>query len=77
MEKETPWQVFFRSDLNKINRHFYLILRDSKAQVQIAEENLTDSATHEYEVIDKYTKEYRDVVEMDLTKCPAYEPMRT
>ena len=56
---------------------FFLILRDSKAQVQIPEANLTDSANHEYEVIDKYTKEYRDVVEMDLTKCPAYEPMRT
>ena len=45
--------------------------------MQIPEANLTDSANHEYEVIDKYTKEYGDVVEMDLTKCPAYEPMRT
>ena len=42
----------------------------------MAEENLTDSATHEYEVIDKYAKQYSDVVEMDLTKCPAYEPVR-
>jgi hypothetical protein len=53
-----------------------LILRGSKAQVQTTEANLTDSATHEYEAIDKYTKEYEDVVEMDLTKCPAYESMR-
>ena len=38
--------------------------------------NLTDSPTHEYEVIDKYTKECEGVVEMDLIKCPAYEPIR-
>jgi hypothetical protein len=53
-----------------------MILRDSKDQVQITEANLTDSSTHEYEVIDKYTKEYEDIIEMDLTKCPAYEPVR-
>jgi hypothetical protein len=26
---------------------------------------LTDSATHEYEMIDKYAKEYEEVVEID------------
>ena len=62
--------------LYKNKQAFCLILRDSKAPVQIPEANLTDSANHEYEAIDKYTKEYRDVVEMDLTKCPAYESMR-
>jgi hypothetical protein len=58
------------------SRHFYLILRGSKAQVQTTNANLTDCTAHDYEVIDKYAKEYEEVVEMDLTKCPAYEPVR-
>ena len=42
----------------------------------MSEANFTDNATHEYEVLDKYSKEYEDIAEMDLTKCPAYVPTR-
>ena len=42
----------------------------------MTEANITDNATHEYEVLDKYTKEYEGVAEIDLTKCPAYVPTR-
>ena len=44
--------------------------------MQITEANFTDNATHEYEMVDKYSKEYEDIAEMDLTKCPAYVPTR-
>lgn len=63
---------------------FYL-LRDSSNQVQTNETNLSESATHEYEVLDKYCKEYEDVHSVSLKqtttapsdnfqliKCPAY-----
>ena len=38
--------------------------------------NLPDNAPHEYEVLDKYNREYEEVnvAQMDLTKCPAYVP---
>ena len=42
----------------------------------MSEANFTDNAIHEYEVLDKYSKEYEDTAEMDLTKCPAYVPTR-
>ena len=44
--------------------------------MQVTEANLTHSPSHDYEAIDKYAKEYEDIVEMDLTKCPAYEPIK-
>ena len=55
---------------------FYLIFRESKAKMQMTEANFTDNTPHEYEVLDKYTKEYEDIAEMDLTECPAYVPTR-
>ena len=36
--------------------------------------SLSDNATHEYEVLDKYTKDYEDIAQMNLTECPAYAP---
>ena len=53
--------------------------------MQANETNISESATHEYEVLDKYSKEYEDVHSVtlklpptnpaghfELTKCPAY-----
>ena len=40
----------------------------------MTETNLSDNAPHEYEVLDKYNREYEEIAQMDLTKCPAYVP---
>ena len=62
------------------------LLRASSDQVQTNETNLSESAIHEYEVLDKYSKEYEDVHSVSLKqptttapsdnfqliKCPAY-----
>ena len=60
-------------------------LRDSNDQIQTTETNLSGGITHEYEVLDKYSKEYKDIHSVilkqptttpsdnfQLTKCPAY-----
>ena len=36
--------------------------------------NLSDNAPHEYEVLDMYNREYEEIAQIDLTKCPAYVP---
>lgn len=39
----------------------------------MTEMSLPDNASHEYEVLDKYSdREYEEVAQVHLTKCPAY-----